>query len=262
MKKSVLVSLLLIIISSLLIGCKSNKDEIKVGTIAGPETALMEVAQQVAKKKYNLDINIKTFSDYVIPNVALNDGSIDANVYQHMPYLEAMVKSRGYELVSIGKTFVYPMGLYSKKLKDISEIPTQATIAIPNDPSNEARALLLLQKAGLIKLSKTFDATVLDITQNPRKIQFKTLTAAQLPRVLSDVDAAIINTNYAIINELSPDKDSIYLEGKDSPYANIIVVRKKDQDNPKLKQLVKALNSPEVAEKAKEIFKKHAIQAW
>lgn len=248
--------------SFLLLGCQQDKNSITVGTIAGPETALMEVAKQIAKEKYQLNINIKTFSDYVIPNIALNDGSIDANVFQHQPYLDAVIKARGYRLISIGKTFVYPMAIYSQKLKSLSELKPGANIAIPNDPSNETRALLLLQKAKLISLAKKHDATINDIKENPKKLKIKPLAAAQLPRVLSDVDLAVINTNYAIINQLSPKKDGLFIEDKSSPYANIIVVRKQDEHNPKLLILVKALNSAEVLQKAKVLFKNQAIKAW
>lgn len=246
-----------------LLGCQEkNSNTIKVGTIAGPETTLMEVAREVAKQQYQLNITIKTFSDYVIPNVALNDGSIDANVFQHQPYLDAMVKSRGYQLVAIGKTFVYPMAIYSKSIKSLSALPNGATIAVPNDPSNEARALLLLEQAGLLTLTKKYDATILDIKDNPKKLKLKALAAPQLPRSLSDVDAAVINTNYAVVGDLSLKQDSLFIEDKNSPYANIIVVRSKDTNDPRLKQLVKALNSKAVLDKAKELFKDQAIAAW
>lgn len=253
---------IILLTTLLLTGCQRDKNILIVGTIAGPETTLMEVAQDVAQKRYGLTVKIKTFSDYVIPNIALNDGSIDANVYQHLPYLEAANKAKGYSLVSIGKTFIYPMAMYSKRIHSLSDLPKGAIIALPNDPSNEARALLLLQQANLIKLSKKYDASVLDVTDNPKQLVFKPLSAAQLPRSLVDVDAAVINTNYALAAGLSPQKDSLLLESKASPYANIIVVRKADQHNPKLKQLVKALHSPEVLAKAKDLFKEEAIPAW
>lgn len=249
-------------LSLLTIACSKDKNSIIVGTIAGPETTLMEAAKKVAKKKYGLTINIKTFSDYIIPNIALNDGSIDANVYQHLPYLKATIKARGFKLVSIGKTFIYPMAVYSNKIQSLRFLTNKAIVAIPNDPSNEARALLLLQKAGLIKLSKQFDATVLDITDNQKQLQFKTLNAAQLPRVLNDVDIAVINTNFAIASGLSPHKDSLFMEDKDSPYANIIVARTQDKNSIKLKYLVDALHSKTVVEKAKVLFNSQAIPAW
>ncbi len=143
---------LFVFIALLLSSCSKPANTLIVGTIAGPETSLMEVAKAVAMKKYHLSIVIKTFSDYILPNIALNDGSIDANVFQHQPYLDAMVKSRGLEIMSIGKTFIYPMAAYSKTIQSIDKLPNHAIIAIPNDPSNEARALLLLQRANLIRL--------------------------------------------------------------------------------------------------------------
>lgn len=254
----------ILLLSSLLTlsACKQDANTIKVGTIAGPETTLMETAQQVAKEQYQLNIKIKTFSDYVIPNIALNDGSIDANVFQHQPYLNATIKARGYALTTIGKTFLYPMGIYSKKIHKLSEVPNKAIIALPNDPSNEARALQLLQTAKLITLKDTDTPTVQDIKDNPHHFVFKTLAAPQLPRSLTDVDLAVINSNYAVVNKLSPRHDAIFIEAKDSPYANIIVVREQDKENLELKQLVSALNSEKVRHKAKEIFGDQAIPAW
>jgi D-methionine transport system substrate-binding protein len=255
-------SIFYILLSFLMLSCAENKNTITVGTIAGPETALMDVAKEVALKDYGLTIKIKTFSDYVIPNIALNEGSLDANVYQHLPYLKAAIKARGYQLVSIGKTFIYPMAAYSKKIKSIQALPDNAIVAIPNDPSNEARALLLLQKANLITLNKQFDASVLNITSNPKHLKFKTLDAAQLPRALEDATLAVINTNYAVAAGLSPKKDGLLIEDKDSPYANIVVVRKKDKNKKTLHELVKALHSKAVLEKAKVLFKNQAIPAW
>lgn len=245
-----------------LTACQQDANTIKVGTIAGPETTLMETAKQVAKEKYQLNIEIKTFSDYVIPNIALNDGSIDANVFQHQPYLDATIKARGYPLITIGKTFLYPMGIYSQKLKNLSELKANAIIAVPNDPSNETRALLLLEKAKLITLNKVPNATIQDIKENPQHFILKALAAPQLPRSLEDVDLAVINSNYAVVNNLIPSKDALFIEQKDSPYANIIVIREQDKDNLNFKHLVEALNSKEVAQKAKEIFGEQAIAAW
>ena len=172
---------------------------LRVGTIAGPETQLVEVARDEAFEKYGLKIEIVEFEDYVLPNTALNDGAIDVNVFQHLPYLEAYKAKRKEPLVVAGETFVYPMGVYSKKHKNIEQLPEKSKIAIPNDASNEARALLLLQDAGVIKLKEIqgFQFTPKDIAENPRLFQFVELDAAQLPRVLPDVDAAVINTNYS-----------------------------------------------------------------
>jgi len=250
---------------SVITACQSHdKNTLKVGTISGPETELMEVAQQVAKNKYNLNIDIVEFTDYVQPNAALNDGSIQANMFQHQPYLDQQIKDHHYKLIAIGKTFVYPMGLYSQKIKAPQDIATGALIAIPNDPSNEGRALLLLQKAGLIHLKATAGlfATPNDIDNNPKQLKFKELDAAQLARSLQDVAAAVINTNYAVPAGLSPTKDAIFHEGPDSPYANIIVIREDEKEDPRMKQLVSAFQSDEVSAAAKKVFNDQAIPAW
>jgi len=262
LKKLILIIFTLIFVSA----CNNKQPEnlIKVGTIAGPETELMEIAKTVLKDKYDLDMKIIEFSDYSIPNAALADGSIDINMFQHLPYLEAFNKAHGYDLVSIAKTFVYPMGIYSKKLSKLRDLPHLAIVAIPNDPSNEARALLLLQKAGFITLIKNaqMTATPVDIIRNPKQLQFKEIDAAQLPRVLDDVDIAIINTNFAIPAGLMPSKDALFKEGADSPYANIFVVRSADKDNAQLLLLIKAFQSDAVLEAAKKTFKGEAIPAW
>jgi len=250
---------------TLLIACGSHdKNTLKVGTISGPETDLMQVAKQVAKDKYGLNVKIIEFTDYTQPNASLNDGSIDANMFQHQPYLDQQIKDHHYPLIAIGKTFVYPMGIYSNKIKTLQQIPTGGIISIPNDPSNEGRALLLLQKAGLITLKKSAGlfATPVDIENNSKKLKFEELDAAQLARSLPDVSAAVINTNYAVPAGLSPTKDAIYTEGTDSPYVNIIVIRTDEANDPRMKQLVSALQSDEVKAAAKKIFNDQAIAAW
>ncbi|KTD22951.1 MetQ/NlpA family ABC transporter substrate-binding protein [Legionella londiniensis] len=241
---------------------KPSPDTVTIGTIAGPETELVEVAQKIAKDKYGLTVKIVEFSDYNLPNEALQDGSLDANVYQHLPYLEAARKAHGYELEVIGRTFIYPTGIYSKKYKSLAQLPEKALIALPNDPSNETRALLLLQKAGLITLKENGNASAQDIVKNPKNLRFKELDAAQLPRALNDVDAAVINTNFAIPAGLNPAQDALFSESKDSPYANIIVMRKNSPKKAQLELFVKAMNSPEVRKKAKELFGDAAVPAW
>jgi D-methionine transport system substrate-binding protein len=246
-----------------LVACgKPSPNTLVVGTIAGPESELMEVAQEVAKDQYGLNIKIIEFNDYNLPNEALQDGSLDANVYQHLPYLEAAKRAHGYALEPIGKTFVYPTAIYSKRINNLKNVPDNAVVAIPNDPSNEARALLLLQKAKLITLNTQEQPDIKDIKSNPRKLNLKHLDAAQLTRVLDDVDLAVINTNFAVPAGLSPTKDGLILEDKDSPYANVIVIRTNSSKKEQLALFVKALNSPEVAEKAKTLFKGNAIPAW
>lgn len=246
-----------------LAGCdKPSPNTLVVGTIAGPETDLVEAAKGTALKNYGLTLKIVQFSDYNLPNEALQDGSLDVNVYQHLPYLQAAMKAHGYNLEAIGKTFIYPAGIYSKKIKSLQQLPNQATIAIPNDPSNEARALLLLEKAGLITLKSTTNATTDDIASNPKQLKIKELDAAQLPRVLSDVDAAVINTTFAIPAGLSPTHDALFIEGKDSPYANLIVIRRDSSKKPQLEKFVQAMHSQAVVDKAKELFGDAAIPAW
>ncbi|MGB6976386.1 MAG: MetQ/NlpA family ABC transporter substrate-binding protein [Gammaproteobacteria bacterium] len=248
--------------------CSQNKTEaanqIRVGTIAGPETELMEIAKQVAAQKYNLNIKIVQFEDYTMPNEALADGSIDANAFQHLPYLQAAMKAKGYKLTVAGKTFIYPMGIYSKRITNLAQLRDGATVAIPNDPSNEARALLLLQSAKLITLKPNTDisATITDIQRNPKHLVIKEIDAAQLPRVLPDVDLATINTNYAMVANLLPTRDALFIENPDSPYANLIVVRAGDENKPQFQKLVAAIHSPEVLQKAQKLFQGQAIPAW
>lgn len=259
---SVLKKIIIICGIFILFGCnKPTPNTLVVGTIAGPETELVDVAQKVALEKYGLTVKIVEFSDYNLPNEALQDGTLDANVYQHLPYLQAASKAHGYTLEVIGKTFVYPTGIYSTKIKSLRKLPHHAVIALPNDPSNEARALLLLQKAGLITI-KNNDSTLNAITSNPKELRFKELDAAQLPRILADVDAAVINTTFAIPAGLKPTRDALYLENKNSPYANLIVIRQNSDKKERLNLFVKALNSPEVKAKAQQLFGDAAIVAW
>ena len=258
----------LLLLSLLLLSCKENKkspNEVLLGTIAGPETELAEVAKKVGKEKYNIDIIIKQFNDYQEPNRALDEGILDANMFQHKPFLNKAIDDHGYDFTVLGKTFVYPMGLYSTKYKTLSDIPNSSVVAIPNDPSNGARALLLLEKAGLIKLKPSKNEasySIKDIISNPKKLKIKELDAASITRILPDVALAAINTNYAVIAGLTPSKDAVFLEGKDSPYANVIVVKSQDIGNEKLDKLKKSLQSEEVVTKANELFKNQSIKAF
>lgn len=223
---------------------------VKVGTIAGPDEQTWAVVQKVAKSE-GLDIKIVTFNDYVQPNAALDAGDLDANAFQHQPYLDSQVKQRGYKIVTAGLTYISPIGIYSKKLKAVKDLQPGAKVALPNDPSNENRALLLLQAQGLIRLkpgagTNGNNATTLDIAGNPKKLKLLELDAAQLPRSLGDVDAAVINTNYALAAGLQPTKDAIAREDVHSPYANLIAVRAQDKDKPWVKKLVAAYHSQQV----------------
>lgn len=259
-----IVMLVLVVLVAACTPKKPDENSIVVGTIAGPETQLMEVAKQVAKKHYHLDIQIIPFSDYNAPNLALDEKSIDVNAFQHKAFLDAQIKARGLKIVAIGKSFLYPMGVYSHKLKTIAAVPVGAKVAVPNDPTNEGRALLLLQKAGLITLKPGagVNATPLDIAKNPKKLRFIELDAAELPRALSDVAVAAITTTYAIPAGLSPLKDALIREGSHSPFVNLIVVRTADKNNKKLHELVKAYQSPQVESAAKRLFGDAAIPGW
>lgn len=243
---------------------KREPNVLRVGTIAGPETELVEAAREVAYDKYGLKIEIVEFEDYMLPNTALSDGAIDVNVFQHKPYLDAYLAKRNEPLVVVGQTFVYPIGIYSKKHASLGALPEKAKIALPNDASNEARALLILQDAGVIKLKEeaNFQYTLKDITENPHNFQFVELDAAQLPRVLGDVDAAVINTNYSRAAGLLPNRDAIFVENADSPYANLIVVREDRADDDNIRLFIHAMQSPAVLKKADELFEGQAIPAW
>lgn len=249
----------------MVLGCQSQDEpnRLRIGTVAGPETQLMEVAKEVAQQQ-NLTIKIVEFEDYTLPNVALNDGAIQANLFQHKPYLDNYNKTRKTNLVVVGASFVYPMGVYSEKYESLEALPQGAKVAIPNDPSNGARALLLLEKAGLIKLRAhdDFNLTIQDVTENPKKLKFVELDAAQLPRVLKDVDIAVINTNYSLLAGLLPSRDALAVESADSPYANVVVVKAGHENDPRIQILLDALHSKAVRDKADELFQGQAIPAW
>lgn len=269
-----LISLSLVLIfalSLLLTGCGGQQQAaapdasktIKVGVTAGPHAEIMEEVKKVAEKN-GLKIQIVEFNDYIQPNVALNQGDIDLNSYQHQPYLDNMVKDRKFDLVSVGKTVIFPMGIYSKKLKNLKELKDGAILAIPNDPTNGGRALLLLEKQGLIKLKPGtgLNAAVTDIVENPKNLKIKELDAAQIPRSLDDVDFAAINTNYAMTAGLVPTKDALAIEDANSPYSNIIAVRAKDKDNAVYAKFVKIYQSEEVKKFVAEHFKGSVVTGW
>lgn len=240
-----------------------EKKSIKVGVTPGPHAEIMEVVQKQAAAD-GLELKIIEFSDYIQPNVALNNGEIDVNSYQHQPFLDAQVQDRGYKIETLAKTIIFPMGVYSKKIQSLKDVKEGAVIAIPNDPSNGGRALMILEKAGLLKLKENagLSATAADIAQNPKKLQVKELEAAQVPLSLSDVEFAVINTNYAVSAGLVPTKDALYLEDGSSPYANILVVRSADKDDPAYQKFVKAYYSDTVKKFVEEHFKGAGIPTW
>ncbi|WP_275288379.1 MetQ/NlpA family ABC transporter substrate-binding protein [Halomonas elongata] len=241
----------------------ANEHSIKVGTVAGPETEVMQVAADIAEREHGLDVEIIEFTDYVTPNAALADGSLDANAYQHEPYMQSMVEDRGYDFAIAGRTFVYPIGAYSEKYDSIDALPDGATIALPNDPSNEGRSLILLHNEGLVTLDdpENLEATPLDVVENPHDFEFREIEAAQLPRVLPDVDMAFINNTFAQPAGLTLD-DALIKEGPESPYVNIIAVRAGDEDKESIQQLVDAYQSEEVETKAEELFGAQAVPGW
>lgn len=255
-------ALTLAIIASL--GLAANAATFKVGAMSGQEADLVIAAKAVAKEKFGLDVEVVEFDDYIMPNLALADGSIDANAFQHKPYLDGMKKDRGLDLAIVGNTFVYPIGAYSKKLKHIDELKDGAQIVIANDPSNGARALILLDKKGFIKLkdNTNLEASVLDIAENPRNFKITEVEASQIPHVLPDVDLAFINSNYAINADLYPTKDALIIEDEQSPYVNIIVTRTADAEKEAVKQFVQAYQSKEVEEAAEKVFKGAAVKGW
>lgn len=241
----------------------ASAETIKVGVTPGPHAQVLEAAKAVAAKK-GLDIQIVEFSDYVVPNAALEAGDLQANSFQHQPYLDNQVADRKFKIVSVANTINFPMGIYSKKVKSWDEVKSGATLAIPNDPTNGGRVLILLRDKGVIKLKDGvgFKPTLLDITDNSKKLKIVEVDAAQLPRTLPDVDVAGINTNYASQAGLDPVKDAILREDPKGPYANVIAVRAADKDKPWVKTLVESYQSPEVKAFIDEKFKGSVLATW
>lgn len=255
MKKGFIFTLSVLVIASLLfVSCKKGKDENKivVGATPEPHAEMLNLVKDDMKAKgYTLEV--KEFTDYVTPNEAVESGEIDANFYQHLPYLNSFNRDRNFHLVSAGAIHIEPLALYSRKFGDLEVLKNsrigRKTIAIPNDPTNEGRALLLLQSAGLITLKDeaSLEATPDDIKDNPYNLRFQEIEAATLPRVLDDVEAAVINGNYAIPAGLMATRDGLYVEGADSPYVNVIAVKSGNENNPAVQALVELLKSEKVA---------------
>ena len=240
-----------------------KKVVLKVGATPVPHAEILNQVKPALAKE-GVDLQVVEFTDYVKPNLSLNDKELDANFFQHKPYLDKFTYERKLALISIGKVHIEPMGVYSKKIKNMNEVPNGARIAIPNDPTNGGRALAILAKAGLLKLKDNVGvmATVNDITSNPKNLKIIEAEAAMLPRALDDVDLAVINSNFAMEAKLNPTKDAIFIETKDSPYANIVAVRKGDEKRPEIQKLMKALNSPEVKKFIEEKYKGAIVPAF
>jgi lipoprotein, YaeC family len=253
-----------------IVACNNREKKeniLKVGVVSGPEKELAETAKKVAKEKFNLDVELVAFNDYVVPNEALNQGDIDVNVFQHQPYLQEQSKQRGFtKLTIVGNTFVFPIVAYSKKIKTITELQPGAGIAIPNDPTNGGRSLLLLQREGIIGLKENvgIQPKVTDIVSNPKQVKIIEMEAPQLPRVLDDpqVTIAIINNSFASQAGLDPEKQGLFTEDKESPYVNLIVARSDNKNDEKVQQFIESYQSPEVEATAKKVFKNGAIKGW
>ncbi|MCG1055774.1 MetQ/NlpA family lipoprotein [Mycetohabitans sp. B5] len=266
LRRTLLKTLSIVAMAAALSNVARADPVLRVGTMSGPDAQIwVEVAKVAAKN--GLKIKVIEFNDYVQPDAALDAGDLDANGFQHQPFLDSQIKQRGYKIVNVGLTYVSPMGFYSKKFKSLKDLPEGAKVGIQNDPSNGNRALLLLQKYGIIKLKAGagvggINATPLDVIENPKKIKLVELDAAQMPRSLDDLAAAAINNNYAVSAGFSPTKDAIAIEDLKGPYANLIAVRVQDKDKPWVKKLVAAYESDDIRKFLETQFKGAILPAF
>ena len=265
MIKNILKLALLCAITLGFVACTEEEPQtktlIKVGATPVPHSEILEFAKPLLKAK-GYDLEIVEFTDYVTPNIAVDEEELDANFFQHLPYLEEFNKNKNTHLVKTVNVHLEPMGLYSKKIKSLDELEDGATIAVPNDPTNESRALDILVEQGLLTFNDVQLKTAIDIKTNPKNLQIKELDAPQLPRVLDEVDAAIINTNYALAADLNPLKDALILESKNSPYANILVVKEGNENKDYIKALNEVLNSKEMKEFIATKYKGSIVEAF
>jgi len=240
-----------------------SETSLVIGVTAGPHEEIMEKVKEIAARD-GLAIDIKVFTDYVLPNIALAEGDLDINSFQHKPYLDNFKSERSLDLIEIANTVNFPMGIYSKDLTSLSDLKEGDSVALPNDPTNGARALILFESANLIKLADNVgvEATVLDIVENPLNLNFVELEASQLPRQLGEVDAAAINANYAIEHSYVPTEDSIFLEPSDAPWVNVIAVRTENKDDVVLDKLVTIYQSEEVRQFIVDRFQGSIIPGW
>lgn len=224
----------------------AHAGDLSVAASPVPHAEILEFVKPALAKE-GVNLKVKVFTDYIQPNVQVAEKRLDANFFQHQPYLDEFNKAKGTHLVSVAAVHLEPLGAYSSKYKKLDELKDGSTVVIPNDATNGGRALLLLDKAGLIKLKDSTNilSTVKDITANPKNLKFRELEAATIPRVLTQVDLALINTNYALEAKLNPEKDALVIEGSDSPYVNILVARPDDKDSADMQKLVAALHTPE-----------------
>lgn len=245
---------------------KADEEEtysLKVGVTAGPHEEVMEKVKEVAAEN-GLDIELTVFTDYVIPNIALDEGDIDANSFQHKPYLDDFREDRGLDIIDVANTINFPMGVYSNQISDVEEIQDGDKLGLPNDPTNAAHALFIFEEAGLITLKEDAGntASIKDIEDNPLNLEFVELEAAQIPMHLDELVAAAINTNYAIENGFTPTDDAIYIESNDSPWVDLIAVRTEDKDSPAIAKLIESYHSDEVKAFIEETFPGSLIPTW
>lgn len=259
-KLLMVVAIVILTLSSLAL---ADNVTLKVGAAVVPHAEILEFVKPELKKA-GFDLQIVVLDDEGQLNPALADKQIDANYFQHVPYLESVSKEKGYQFVVAGKVHVEPIGFYSQKIQSKSQLKKGAKIAIPNNPSNEYRSLVLLEANDLIKLKKglaNYQATPADILSNPKKLQFIEIEAAQLTRSLPDVDGAVINTNFVLDAKIDP-KTALFRENANSPYANVIVVRKGDENRPEIKKFVSVLQTPAVKQFLLEKYKGSVVPAF
>ena len=275
MKKIIALILIVVALTVILAGCGDKKQSgspatpapkkiiLKVGATPVPHAEILKVVQPLLAKD-GIELKIVEFTDYVRPNVALAEKELDANFFQHIPYLKQFAADRKLDLTYTVSVHLEPMGVYSKKIKSLNELPSGAQVAIPNDPTNGGRALTILAQAGLIKLKEGvgIKATVKDVTENAKKLVIKELEAPLLPRALDDVAIAVINSNYALEAKLNPTQDALFIEKKESPYANILTVRKGDESRPEIVKLSQALTSPDVKKFIEDKYKGAVVPAF
>ncbi|EGG35248.1 MetQ/NlpA family ABC transporter substrate-binding protein [Paenibacillus sp. HGF5] len=236
---------------------------LKVGASPSPHAKILEHIKPALEKE-GVNLEIVEFTDYVLPNTQVDSKEIDANFFQHKPYLDNEIKERKLNLESVIAVHVEPLGAYSKTITSVDDLKDGAVVAIPNDPSNAGRALTLLSKNGVIKLNdeSKLEATAKDIVENPKNLEFKEVEAAMLPRMLDELDLAVINTNYALEAGLDPTKDALFIEDKDNPYANLLVARPDNKDSDAIQKLAKALTSEDVKTFIEEEYKGAVIPAF
>ena len=241
----------------------AHAGDLSVAASPVPHAEILEFVKPALAKE-GVNLKVKVFTDYIQPNVQVAEKRLDANFFQHQPYLDEFNKAKGTHLVSVAAVHLEPLGAYSSKYKKLDELKGGSTVVIPNDATNGGRALLLLDKAGLIKLKDSTNilSTVKDITANPKNLKFRELEAATIPRVLTQVDLALINTNYALEAKLNPEKDALVIEGSDSPYVNILVARPDDKESADMQKLVAALHTPEVKAFILEKYKGAIVPAF